>query len=222
MHRVDAVAQRHRQDQRHHDHQGRKDIQHRPQQQQQDVEQDQEGDLALHVGLDQGEQLLRHPGVNEVIGKGQGHRQNQQDPPHHDHGVTHDPGQLAQGNFPIQEHFRHQHIKCRHRCRLTDHQKAGEYTAQHHQRQRQLPAGFPEGIHQFTEIETLSRHGGAARRPHTIAVHQHDHQQRRHQAGQIQIDDFHRRHVQLLGHLLGDDAVDQQRHGRHQQQPQAT
>ena len=90
MHRVNPIPQRHRQDQRHHNHQRGKDIQQRAQQQQQDIEQDQEGNLALNVCLDQFKQLLRHTGIHQVIRESLRHRQNQQNTAHHDHGIAHD------------------------------------------------------------------------------------------------------------------------------------
>ena len=173
------------------------------------------------MGLDELEQLLGNAGVHQVIGERLGHRQNQQNATHHHHRLAGDARQPPQRNLAVQEHLGEQHVERGHRRRFADHQEAGEDTAQHHERQRQLPAGFPERVDQLAGAERLARHRRLTVGPQAVEIQQHHHQQRRADPRQIQIDDLHRRHRQLLRQLLGDNAVDQQRHRGHQQQAQA-
>ena len=118
MHWVNAIAHRHRQQQRHHDHQGGKYVQHGPKHQQQNIQQNQKAEGILNVLVNKHQQLLWHLGVHQEVGKGKGDAQNQQNTPDHDHGLHRNLGELPPSHFFVEQNLGHDHIGRSHRRRF--------------------------------------------------------------------------------------------------------
>ena len=92
VYRVDAVTDRNRQYDRHDDDQCRENIEHHAQNQQEQVEQYQEGQLFIDMLLHEFEHAGRNLGIDHVVGRGQRHANNDQDPADQHHRLAHDFG----------------------------------------------------------------------------------------------------------------------------------
>ncbi len=78
MHRVDAVAQGHRQQQRHQHHDGGKDLHQRAGQQQEQGQCQQEDELVRDQCLHRLDRGVRDAGIDQVVGQSKRHAQDQQ------------------------------------------------------------------------------------------------------------------------------------------------
>ena len=105
----------------------------------------------------------------------------------------------------------HDRVRERHGRRLDDGREARREQRDHERRHRQLPLRGPGGAHGLLNRERVPRRTLSP--AHADAVHSHDHdqEQSRHEARQIERVDRH----------VGDDGVEDDREARRQQQPEA-
>ena len=75
-----------------------------------DVEQDQESPSAIHMLTNQFKELDRDIREDQVIGRGHGDPQDDQDGAHQDHGLPHHRGQFPKGDLATNQHFHDQHV----------------------------------------------------------------------------------------------------------------
>ena len=208
---IDAVSISHRQDERHHDHDGGEDVHQHADHKQKDVQRQQEQQLAADDRFHPLQKLHGNLRLNHPTGEADGSRHDDQNGAHQGHGLDDDAGQVAPNvDIPVQHDFDEQHVNRRERAGFVNPQQARSEPAYQNDRDRDLPLGNPQRLQGRTHRETRTL--DAVAHPYVATI---DHQGEHHDdpgqdAG----------HQDLVDHEPGDDAVQDERHTRWKQQPE--